>query len=129
MIAPPNAPDSDTVRARWPANATTAFTATAAGSCAMTCGPAEATAPASMTDAIHSVAPAANATDRLSSSLIGTVSTAAATRAAAIGATIVNASGGSGWTAARHHHASRMPPAAPATTNDAVPAIVFSRFH
>src|SRR5690349_7562446 len=73
--------------------------------------------------------PAVAATDRLSSSRTGIVSTSAATRAAAMGARIVNASDGGGDMAGRHHQARHTPAAAPQTANATLPLTVFLRFH
>src|SRR5947199_9989103 len=76
--------------------------------------------------ASQSVAPADNETERLSSSLIGIVSTNAAAIAAigtAKSAKNVGTAGG------RHHIASAVPAAVAAKTNAAVPATVLSVFH
>ena len=65
----------------------------------------------------------------LSSSLTGIVSASAARTAAATGAAIVNANGGTGATAGRTHHASATPAALPQMMNAVVPATDLSGFH
>ncbi len=79
--------------------------------------------------ASHSTSAAVSGTEMLSSSRIGIVSTSPASTAAASGAAIVNAIGGSGVTAGRTHHASATAPAPPHTMNASVPAIDLSGFH
>ena len=74
--------------------------------------------------------PAAEAgTERLSSSLIGIVSTNAATSAATSGAAIENHTSGVGVTFGRHHQATSEPARPPQRNSASVPAKDFSRFH
>src|SRR5438046_1024790 len=127
--APPTAPDSDTVRARYPSHAVTTLTPIAQGNAARIVA-----RDASIDDDVirlpsHSTMPAAAGTDTLSSSRIGIVSTSAATSAAASGTTMVNVIDGGGVTAGRVHHASATAPMPPNTTKAVVPATLLSRFH
>src|SRR4051812_26877479 len=77
-------------------------------------------------EASHSTDPAERATDRLSSSVIGIVSTNAAV-ITAMGTASHAKSGGT--PAGRHQSASAIPAIPPATMKVIVPATVFSGFH
>ena len=128
IAAPAMVPERETVRARYPRYAMTAFTPIAHGSCASTSAREAAIASRAIKLASHSTPAAVIGTEMLSSSRAGIVSTSAATSAAPSGAARTKTSGGGGLTAARVHHASADAPAAPHTTNAIEPAIVFSRF-
>src|SRR5436190_2194129 len=75
----------------------------------------------------HNVPPADSATDRLSSSVIGIVSTNPAATAA-IG-TAARANVHAPTSPERHHSESALPTVAPHTMNASVPATVLSGFH
>src|SRR4029453_2248804 len=123
--APTMAPDTETVRAAWPAQATAAFNGSAIS---RTDGAAAASAMASPSlthESAHSTDAAVSGTERLSSSLIGTVSTAAAASAAMNGAPSENQRYGGGISCGRHHQA-RNAPAAPPTRKSATdPGMLF----
>src|SRR4051794_40864170 len=80
-------------------------------------------------DVNQSVALATAGTERLSSRLIGIVSTAAAIIAATQGIHSVNQRYGGGMTASRHHQHRNDAAAPPHAMNAADPTIDFSRFH
>src|SRR5262249_31231406 len=77
----------------------------------------------------QSVAPAAAATDTLSSSRIGIVSTHSAASAATGGTSSARSTGTAAPAAGRHHHASPEPASVPAIAKASVPATVLSGLH
>src|SRR5688500_12746978 len=83
--APQSAPVLVTVRAAYPAPATAALAASASGRVPDAARPKLTTRSSLINDVAHSTAAAAAGTETLSSSLIGIVSTAAATIAASTG--------------------------------------------
>src|SRR5262245_54562559 len=127
--APAIIPDVETVRARKPSHAVTAFTPIAQGSADKTAGFAASTAVRSIRLATQSTTAAAAGTETLSSRRTGIVSTKAATPAAASGAPTVNTIGGGTASAGRTHQASAIAPGPPNAMNAAVPATDLSRHH
>src|SRR5437762_1061243 len=106
MIAPPIAPDADTIFARYPAHAKITLTPMAPGSAASIGAEDRPTASAVMRLASQSTAPAVAGTEMLSSRRTGIVSTIAATIVAANGAHHTHDHAGGGSTVGRVHSAS-----------------------
>src|SRR5919198_3026104 len=123
-MAPPIVPDSDTVPARYPSQATTTLTRSAHGRWDTTASRDAANASALINDAIARAAAAVTGTEMLSSRRTGIVSTSAAAAAAASGARNANLIDGGGVTAGRVHSASATAAAPPHITNAIVPATV-----
>jgi hypothetical protein len=123
------APGIVTVFARYPAAATATFTATASGSSRSALDMAADTRSSPTSDVHHKTAAAAAVTERLSSSLIGIDSTAAAVSAASQGIQMENHGYAGGITVVRHHQQSNEPPAPPRRMKAQLPATDFSGFH
>src|SRR3989441_8031310 len=129
MRPPAITPDHDTMRSAKAVAANAAFTRTAGSNRPTTPGSITSTIARSTRLSTHSVAAAANGTDRLSSRRTGIDSTRAATAAAITGAPTTNIVGTGEVSAGCVHQQSSTPAEAPAMKNEIVPAQGFSPFH
>src|SRR3989441_12883763 len=125
MRPPAITPDHDTMRSAKAVAANAAFTRTAGSNRPTTPGSITSTMAWSTRLSTHSVAAAANGTDRLSSRRTGIDSTRAATAAARTGAPTTNVIGAGEIIAGCVHQQSSTPAGAPARKKPIVPAHVF----
>src|SRR2546428_13659961 len=129
MSTPATTPDHDTTPSAKAVAAKAVFTNSAGANRLMAPGSITSTMAWSTRLSTHSVAAAANGTDRLSTRRTGIDSTRAATAAAITGAPTTNSVGTGEVTAGCVHQQSSTPADAPARKKESVPAQGFSPFH